>query len=289
MLAVRWNPFDAPWPPPERDITKLMVPTDGCHGFETPAAANRERLRRVAVLRRSPDPRAAVFADRLANCDRGARCLSPACSYCVGRTRIWFYAEIARLFNLRGSTAATNLQLITLVHEDWIRPQSALHDFDPRVLIDRVRHQFFRAGITSATVLGAVHGEFDQKRNYWQPHLHLVVSGMQQAQLNLFRQRHYQRSVHVYHPMVVQSVVNPPRQLSYLLKSYWPLRMRYIDAFGEERSNFQRIMEPYHTQYLTILDQFKLLDFIFLIGVRHYGHTLRRTHRDPNGSSALPR
>jgi hypothetical protein len=279
MRVARWSPFDAPLPPPERNIAQLMVATDRRHGFETPDAAHRERLGRIATLRQSPDPRALIVADRLASCDRDARCLSPACSICVGRTRIWIYGEIARLWNLRGTTAAADLHVITLVHEDWTRSKSALQDFDPGVLVGRVRHQFRRAGITGVTVLGAVHGEFDKRRGYWQPHLHLAARGMRQADLNLLRQRHYRRSSRIDRPMVVQSVDYPARQISYLYKSYWPMRVRYIDAFGEEKSTFRRIPEPYHSQYLIMLNQVNLLDLMLLIGVRRSGNTLQSVPR----------
>lgn len=275
MHAVRWSPFDAPLPPPEQNIAQLLMAAGSRHGFETRAAANRERLVRIELLRQSRDPGAHFLAQRLASCERGAECLSAACPVCVGGTRIWFYAEIARLFGIRGAAVAANLLLITLVHEDWIQPKSALLDFSPKVLIDRVRHQFRRAGMTGATVLGAVHGEFDEQREYWQPHLHLVARGAGQAHLNLLRQRHYQRSVHVRRPMVVQPIIHPARQLSYLLKSYWPMRLRYLDAFGEEMSTFRRLTEPYHSEYLIMLNQWNLLDLVLLIGVRRYGHALQ--------------
>jgi hypothetical protein len=124
-------------------------------------------------------------------------------------------------------------------------------------------------------VLGAVHGEFDEQGEYWQPHLHLVASGMRRSDLNLIRKKHYRRSPRIYRPMVAQPVVSSARQLSYLLKSYWLMKIRYIEPDGRKKSTFQRIPEPYHSQYLIMLDQFNLLDFILLIGVRRYGSTLQ--------------
>jgi hypothetical protein len=99
---------------------------------------------------------------------------------------------------------------------------------------------------------------------------------MRQADLNLLRHRHYRRSSHIDRPMVVQPVDYPARQISYLYKSYWPMRIRYIDAFGQKQSTFRRIPEPYHSQYLIMLDQVNLLDLVLLIGVRRYGNTLQR-------------
>ena len=78
--------------------------------------------------------------------------------------------------------------------------------------------------------------------------------------------------------MVLQPINNPDRQISYLLKSYWPMKIRYTNTLGQKKSTFQRIPEPYHTQYLIMLDQFDLLDFLLLIGVRRYGSTLQRIH-----------
>jgi hypothetical protein len=279
MRAVStWSPFDVPLPPPERNIAGLMVTGNGRHGFETPAAADRERLSRIAALRRSPDPRAVVVAHRLANCERGARCLSPACSFCGGRTRIWLCGEIAKLLAVQRQAGRADIKLVTLVHEDWMIPPFDIMRFCPEALVDRVRHQFLRAGTTGATVIGAVHGEFDRVGHFWQPHLHLITKGISGKALTLIRQRHYRRTARIYRPMVVQPLRNPVRQVSYLLKSYWPMKVRYVDARGRKSSTFQRIPEPYHSAYLVMLDQFNLLDLILLIGVRRYGNILQRLH-----------
>jgi hypothetical protein len=75
--------------------------------------------------------------------------------------------------------------------------------------------------------------------------------------------------------MLVQPLKNPAKQISYLFKSYWLMRIRYINVPGEENSAFRRIPEPYQTDYLVMLDRFSLLDFVLLIGVRRNGHVLK--------------
>jgi hypothetical protein len=103
-----------------------------------------------------------------------------------------------------------------------------------------------------------------------------VAVSIGQADLNLLRQKHYRRSEHVPRPMFVQPVMHPARQISYLFKSYWPMRVRHVGVLGDEKSTFRRISEPHHTEYLIALNQFNLYDSILLIGVRRYGSTLRR-------------
>ena len=275
MRVVRWSPFDAPLPPPERDIRRLLISVDANGGFESYAAADGERVKRAARLARSSLPGAFSLAVRLSSCAHGARCLSPACPVCAGRVRIWFYGETAKVLGVQHPTLWAQLKLITLVNEGWIVPRSEIQCFSPKILVDRARHQFLRAGATGAIVIGAVHGEFDQTGQYWQPHLHLIAKGMSRASMRLLRQRHYRRSPRVYRPMVVQPLKNPEKQISYLLKSYWPMKVRYIDEEGCKRSTLQRIPEPFQSKYLMMLDQFNLLDLVFLVGVRRYGHALQ--------------
>jgi hypothetical protein len=274
-MAHPWSPFAAPLPAPHYDIRRLLPTTDGKSGFESYAAAERERHHRIASLRKLRSREARETADRLEACAPGFRCLSPSCPVCAGRTRIWFYSEIARVLGVRSSTGTTNLELITLVHEDWILPTGRIADLNPMLLTDRVRHQLFRAGAGGAIVIGAVHGEFDQQRRYWQLHLHLAAKGLTTETIASMRLRHYRRSEHIYRPMVVQPLNDPERQISYLYKSYWPMRVRYLTTAGEEESEFRRIEEPQHSAYLVALNQFTLLDFVFLLGARRYGHALR--------------
>jgi hypothetical protein len=76
--------------------------------------------------------------------------------------------------------------------------------------------------------------------------------------------------------MFVQPLKDSAEQISYLLKSYWPMRVRYTDLSGKEKSTFQRIPEPHQTAYLVMLDRFDLLDFILLIGVRRHRSVLKK-------------
>jgi hypothetical protein len=189
--------------------------------------------------------------------------------------RIWFYGETARLLDVQHPAVWVQLKLITLVHEDWIVPKSEILRFSPKTLVDRVRHQFLRAGVTGAIVVGAVHGEFDQQGQFWQPHLHLIAKGMSRESMRRLRQKHYRRSAGIYRSMVVQPLRNPVRQISYLLKSYWPMKARYVGTDGRKHSTFQRIPEPHHSAYLVMLDEFNLLALVLLVGVRRYRYALQ--------------
>jgi hypothetical protein len=75
--------------------------------------------------------------------------------------------------------------------------------------------------------------------------------------------------------MVEQPLRHPVSQISYLFKSYWPMKIRYVDMDGHKHSTLQRIPEPLHSAYLVMLDQFNLLDLVLLVGARRYGYALQ--------------
>jgi hypothetical protein len=139
---------------------------------------------------------------------------------------------------------------------------------------DEVRHQFLRAGSTNMTLIGTIHGEYDREGRHWQPHLHLIAQRIQSDVLRSVHRQYYRRTKHVYRPMIVQPLRDLARQVSYLFKCFWPMRMRYDMSAGQSRSRFCRIPEPYHSAYLITLHKFDLLDLMFLLGVRRYGDNL---------------
>lgn len=270
-----WSPFATPLPPPGRDVRRLLRPTEDKEGFEHLADADKERLLRVASLCLGKDAAAKHASSRLAGCQRGTRCLSPGCPVCVGRLRIWLVGEMLALWPI-GAPPPRDLAFVTLVHEQWLLPPDAIGRLTPRRLVDRVRHQFLRAGLAGVTAVGAVHGTFDQTREHWQPHVHLVVEGASRDALARLRKRHYRRTGSVYRPMLVQPVNDAVRQFSYVLKSYWPMSFQFTDETGAKRRGYRRINEPHHAHLLAALDRFTLSDSLLLLGVRRYGHELRR-------------
>jgi hypothetical protein len=244
MPIEMWSPFDSPWPPPNWDITRLL---DHPKGEESYTRAYRERHRRIADLRKNASSPACELASTLTQCAIATRCLSAACPICFERARIWFCAQAAQILGVDHAKLRSKVTIITLVSEDWRLPRGRIREFTPKPMLDQVRHQLLRVGAKGAVVLGAVHGEYDQSRDS-----------------------------HVYRPMVTQRLNAPERQISYLFKSYWPMRVRFIGPHGRSVSAFQRIPGPLHSAYLTMLDRSRLLDFLFLFGVRRYGHELRR-------------
>lgn len=295
-MALGFSPFHTPWPPSHRDARKLLAPEIKVigdrqrilTGFETAAAANTERRLQINRLRRSTVPGADRLADKLESCRQGRRCLSGACPVCVGRTRIWLIAEMLRHWPIHGggtkARARSNcshsaLMAITLIRKTWIYPAGSLYQAEPKKLIDEVRHQFHRNGAGDAVVIGGLHGDFNAEDNYWQLHIHIIVSGANERTLNQLRKKHYQRTRQVYRPMKVDPVNDPVRQFSYVLKSYWPQKVRFIGRSNRMSGSKRRLDEPHHTEHLMWLDQFGLLDLLLLVGVRRYGNELRRVAR----------
>jgi hypothetical protein len=75
---------------------------------------------------------------------------------------------------------------------------------------------------------------------------------------------------------------NLPDPLAYLVQSFWPSRPVYISDDGKRRRvrEKRRIPEPYHSQVLLWLDQWRLVDLTLMIGLRVTKSGLIRTKRN---------
>jgi hypothetical protein len=74
----------------------------------------------------------------------------------------------------------------------------------------------------------------------------------------------------VYRPIQCEEIVDLPRQISYLLKGYWPAKPSAPNPAteGYRRSRRgKRIPEPRHAESLLFLDQQRFSDFVWLHGL----------------------
>lgn len=157
-----------------------------------------------------------------------------------------------------------------------------LHDVDPRELRDNLRQDFIRAGAGRAegALIAFLHGEFEPEEAWFQLHFHAlivgdyvdVVEGLRGTpKYRVHRQRGADGQPPIPRPIVVQKLIDRSRQLSYLLKSFWPSRRigPVGDGGAEKRNrNGSRIPEPYHSEVLLWLDRWKLSDLTLMMGAQ---------------------
>jgi hypothetical protein len=124
-------------------------------------------------------------------------------------------------------------------------------------------------------LFGYLHGEFEPLSQEYQLHFHGVCAGEKLNAFNRLRNKQgYTRTDKIYHPIVINPLKDPARQISYLIQSFWPKKARVRIRDGDdgefhrrERSK-GRIREPYQSLYLLWLDKWRLVDLFELNGIR---------------------
>jgi hypothetical protein len=164
-------------------------------------------------------------------------------------------------------------QVHNCLSKDWIIPANELKNFKPRLMIDQLRHQMRRLKAPPLLVLGGIDGELDAKREYWQPHFHVIAAGMSRESLKALRRRFYQPNDIIRRPMVQKAVKDLARQVSYSYKPYWACRWR--SGSRDRKDIFTRLPEPYHCNYLTEINYFGFTDLVFLFGAKKVYNELR--------------
>lgn len=235
--------------------------------------------------------------ETLLHCRNGERCGSPACPICKRNERRSLVRDMLIIWPDQPEVLA-RLKALTLLHEDWIIPAGELDTLHPRTITDKLRKQLHRMEF-KGMVIGGIDGSFDADSKAWFIHVHLVAKGLNEEMIEKLREL-YPASDSVPVPVMVKPVKDAARQFSYVLKSFWNWRQRYVDDQGHYNTveKRRRVPEPHHTEYLLWLDRFAVSDLMLLVGVRRYGGRLRpwgngqrasTSKRIKDGSSAIGR
>jgi hypothetical protein len=262
-----FDPWVCPLPQPQYDLRQLNGK------FESYAQATAECHLRIDQLKQvGSDEEAEQLALDLAACATGGgRCLSPACSICCGRMRLWLTEQMLKLW-----LPYRQLQFWTLIPVKFAVSAGQLRTFSPIRLGDALRQQLARLEI-EGPIVGGIDGEFDQARGVWQPHPHLIAPSDLRGDMAELRKRFYPQAPNVYRPVTSVKVRNRPKLFSYVHKSYWPERARWQTREDAKRSQDHRLQEARHVEWLLWRDQFELTDFLFLRGVRRHACRLELT------------
>ena len=174
-----------------------------------------------------------------------------------------------------------------VVKPSWACDVFELQELNPNQLLGEFRADLLRVaqanpknsassaqvGRRGGFLFAAIHGEFDQIAKIYHPHVHIGATGSYIDIVDGLRTlKGYRPSDRVRFPIYVnRTITDLPSALTYILKSYWPQRpFLPLGAHGaiKRPRNHQRIDEPYHTDLLLWLDEWKLSDLVLLMGIR---------------------
>jgi len=190
--------------------------------------------------------------------------------------RDWRLRAVGWLWLLQDDPVNAPVTTAHILPTSWIVPAQDLMLANPNELLECFRADLNRNGAVDADgfLFAALHGEYNPHDECFHLHLHCVVSmgmievveklrkierGRLQKTPNLNKQRP---------PIRIDSfpLYNLPEPISYCCKSYWQMK-GYDDPLSGElkRGKGRRIPEPWHSLYLTWLDQWKLEELTLMM------------------------
>lgn len=164
-----------------------------------------------------------------------------------------------------------NLRTFTLMNVGWVFTSAELDGITAVTIKRQLRTHLNRIGITAdmGFFLAFVHGEFEPVSRLYTLHFHGVATAeVADLMKGLVGKWGYTRTRTGASPLRCERINHPVRQLSYLLKFYWPSKgVRELSDGSRKRDRRGgRIPEPYHAQYLLWLNRQRLSEISVMIG-----------------------
>jgi hypothetical protein len=243
------------------------------HGFETAADIRRETRRRIRSLAAHGSARAKILAEALLRNGSSTALQSFANPFYVSELRRRLLGEVCRLAQDRKSDG---LRFYSIASSKWKIRAEDLESFRPKKLLKSLRTLLNgegEIGKLAGWAIVAFHNEYDPTTDCYQAHVHVVVCGAKYHAFEALRPLKMfkgGKGLPVYRPIQCEEIVDLPRQISYLLKGYWPAKPSAPNPAteGYRRSRRgKRIPEPRHAESLLFLDQQRFSDFVWLHGL----------------------
>lgn len=179
----------------------------------------------------------------------------------------FIHAAVAALEPLGWS----NLRTFTLMNDRWVFTPEEFNHITATRIKRRLRTHLVRIGITADAgfLLAFIHGEFDPVSRLYTLHFHgITTAEIADLLQSLVGKWGYVPTRTGASPLRRDRINDPGRQLSYLLKSYWPSKgvREMLNGSRKRDRKGRRIPEPYHTQYLLWMDRHRLSDLTVMIG-----------------------
>jgi hypothetical protein len=175
----------------------------------------------------------------------------------------------------------------TLIAPEWLYTTAQLAILDPQALIKKLRALLIRVGLDERDgwCVVVLHGEYNRAKRRFHLHFHALVVGDKIDAFEALRQLPQFKGGKgrpVHRPIVVQEVGNLPRQVCYLLQSFWPGRTGFEEpGVDHGRGPRRRIPEPAHAAWLLWMARRSLTDIVWLHGISlRDGHLTRPARKD---------
>ena len=189
------------------------------------------------------------------------------------------------------------LVTFTLINKGWRVTAKELEALDPATIVRQLRTHLNRAEVSAVAgpLIAFLHGEYEPASGLYQLHVHGITTkaksdrlrGLVWARGREKRGWGYEHTATGAAPLRREPVRDRVRQVSYLLKAFWPQRTVRI-AGGKPRRDRKphRIGDPYHMLVLLWLYRHRWTDLALLQGCRLLpSGKLRRTRRCIRGGS----
>ncbi len=186
---------------------------------------------------------------------------------------------LGRVLEFLEPFADGELTTFTLVNKRWRVTAEGLRALSPAAMGRQLRTHLNRAGVSAlkGPLIAFIHGEYEPTSGCFQLHFHGITTrakadrlrGLVCARGRLNRGWGYERTATGAAPLWRDPVRDRVRQVSYLLKGFWPQRTVRI-AGGKPRRDRKshRIGDPHHLLVLLWLDRHRWTDLALLQGCR---------------------
>ncbi|GJE53797.1 hypothetical protein [Methylobacterium thuringiense] len=160
---------------------------------------------------------------------------------------------------------------VTVIYRGWSYTPAELEGVTAARIKGQFRQHLFRAGVLGVPgpLFAFMHGEFEPSTGRYQIHFHIVTTAAKAAALKAGLTsktiKGYTATATGASPVWCSPVRDRVRQLSYLVKAYWPSRpVVIIDGKPKRRRDPCRIPEPFHTQVLLWFDRQRFSDMVVM-------------------------
>ncbi len=238
---------DLPWP-------ELLRGADLPAGFESREQAIEMDRRRARGLRSTRQADAIELADMIEPPAPPRQYADPPATLASARrflmVRRQFHAEVEAAFYYIPDNA--QLSLVSIVPPRWVASVGQLHTFALEPKLHTFKMQLHRAGVLAVPgpLVAAVSGEVDMTLRFYQLHIHAIMTTRMAEVIGRELRSHqaYAPTAHVQRPIHITALDGRGRTgaITYLFKSYWPMRNRYVSAKTREltRSRREQPLKP---------------------------------------------
>lgn len=192
--------------------------------------------------------------------------------------RKWRRNVINSIYNLPVENG-DSLIFFTIIPKGFSFEGGRLDEADASELMERIRLMFWRNGSSEMKgwIYCYLHGEYEPESNFYMLHVHGIATPDYKEVLERMRSScHVLRSnssgnepnVRKRLQVSRKPIDDPFKVISYCAQSYWPMRhVSYYEKSKMKRQRIkQRIINPYHTEYLLWLSKIKLKNLVFSKG-----------------------